>query len=196
VTASDAPELPDVEVLDVFEIDERGRLVVLEPARRPAPLPPSVASARAMASEPTPATPPRPASTSRPSAAPPVSTPKLLGRRDVRCAAFVDPIDAADRLVNDGLLRDVRGVEVGPGAPSVDGATISWAVAIRRRSWNRWRTAELCVHPSPSWVMTMIELRPIGGRRLGGGFVRAGLPIVIELSDRLVAAGRRAMTSA
>ncbi len=101
---------------------------------------------------------------------------------------FVDPIDAAERLADRSVLDGIGGLGLAPGAPAIDGPTITWVVTMRVGRWRRPVAAELCVHPSPSWVMTVIEIRPRArGGRFRSGFVRAGLRVADELGERLVA---------
>ena len=56
---------------------------------------------------------------------------------------------------------------------------------MRPSRWGPRVAAELTIHPSRSWVMTVIELRPTGRWWFRGAFIRAGLRITDEISDRL-----------
>ena len=179
--------LPDVDVLDVFVIDERGRLATAEPWQRPAP------PARPPRTEaPTVDEPPTTRRASPGSGSGPITTPpppasrRPIGRHEARRAVFVDPAAAIAACIDLDLVHELPGVGVRARSASVDGSVASWRIVVRPGRWRRPVRAELCVHPSRSGVVTIIELRP---RRLGGRvtarFARRGLAVADALSDRL-----------
>lgn len=172
-------DLPDVEVLDLFVIDDDGHLATAEPWQRSSTSP-AQPPIELEPHEPLPKVRSGPTGSVVP--APPVRT---LGLYDVFQAVAVEPVDAHHALQAGHPFGAVPGIEIDDTSLVVDGPTITWQVRLRT-GVGRWRDAELLVHPSPSWVLTVIELRPTGRRRASRRFVRAGVATVGRLADRLV----------
>ena len=184
--------LPDVEVLDLFVIDEQGRLATAEPwQRRPAPTPPQPKVTREPRPAPLSPTPRRGPVTTAAGAAPAASVIQKLGRRDVRRAVFVDPLVAHELLGDGTRLGAIAGLDLLHPHPHVEGPTLTWDATVRTGRWRRRAPAELCVHPSRSWVVTVLELRPKQPRRLSGArFLQAGFEITDRIGAELTRAAR------
>ncbi|MEO0493238.1 MAG: hypothetical protein AAF081_07470 [Actinomycetota bacterium] len=178
--------LRDVEVLDVFVVGDDGELATAAWWERPAPAPARSPTATddVPAALPQPATtPPAAGSGSAPAATP--SVVRTVGEYDVWRAVVVEPSFATARCLDGSAFRDIAGLSMDPEPVRVEGQTSVWNVRIRVGA-GRSRAAELLVHPSPSWVLTVVELRPRSIRRGRRRFIRAGLGVVDRLSERLV----------
>ncbi|MEM8704897.1 MAG: hypothetical protein AAGE98_00455 [Actinomycetota bacterium] len=180
-------ELPDIDVLDVFVIDDEGRLATAEPWQRPpwTPAPAPTPPADEIDEPPTP-----PAASHSGDGAAAAAAPRIvrtIGEYDVFRAVVVSPKVATLRCLDGSAFVDVPGLEVDPEPTSIDGQTTTWNARIRV-GWRRTRAAELLVHPSPSWVLTVVELRPRSTRSGRRRFVRVGLRVVDQIGERLVAA--------
>lgn len=174
-----ASDLPDVEVLDLFVIDDDGHLATAEPWQRSS-TPPALPVVEPEPSEPLPKV--RSSETGAVIPAPPVRT---LGLYDVFQAVAVEPVEVHHALQVAHPFGAVPGIEIDDASIVIDGPTLTWQVRLRT-GVGRWRDAELLVHPSPSWVLTVIELRPTARRRASRRFVRAGVATVGRLADGLI----------
>ena len=172
--------LPDVEVFDLFVVDDDGHLATAEPWQWSS-TPPEQPQIEVEPVEPLPK--PRPAAGGAVTPAPPV---RVLGLYDVFQAVAIDPTVSARLLQADEPFAGVTGIEIDPASRTVEGSTLTWQVRLRIAP-GRWRDAELLVHPSPSWVVTVVELRPASKRRATRAFIRGGVEVVGELTAWLAA---------
>lgn len=173
--------LPDVEVFDLFVVDDDGELASAEPWQWSS-TPPEQPQPEIEPVEPLPK--PRPSAGGAVTPAPPV---RVLGLYDVFQAVAIDPTRSAQLLQTDEPFAGVAGIEIDHGSRTIEDSTLTWRVRLRIAP-GRWRDAELLVHPSPSWVVTVIELRPASKRRATRAFIRGGVEVVGELTAWLAAA--------
>lgn len=167
--------LPDIEVLDLFVVDDDGQLASAEPWQWSS-TPPEQPAGEVDPTEPAPKR--RPVTGGRATPAPPV---RVLGLYDVFQAVAINPTRSAQLLQADEPFAGVAGIDIDAGSRTIEGASLTWQVRLRVAT-GRWRDAELLVHPSPSWVVTVVELRPASKRRATRAFIRAGVEVVGELT--------------
>ena len=193
---ADRPEC-DVEVLDLFVIDDdTGQLRTAEPWERPTP-PPLTPPSGDQSAPPQPTEPPAAVNHDQPSAmsigpAPgqrPAVRPRPIGTHEIFHPVLVAPATAHDLLIDGSLFDGIGALHVDVGRCRTREATMTWPVRVETGRFGKSRRAELCVRPSPSWVLTVVELRPRGHRRRRSRrFLRTGIGVVEELCDRLLVA--------
>ncbi|MEM9467637.1 MAG: hypothetical protein AAGA90_19840 [Actinomycetota bacterium] len=190
---ADRPEC-DVDVFDLFVIDgETGDLRTAEPWERTIPSTASATGADLVEPEETDAPPPvTPTSPMHMGPGPgqrPAVRPRPIGTHEIFHPVLVSPMTAQALMLDGAPLHGIDALEVDHSGRKVRDATMTWPVRVDT-GWIGGRyTAELCVRPSPSWVLTVVELRPRRHRRLRSRrFLRTGIGIVEEMCDRMLAA--------
>ena len=184
----------DVEVLDLFVIDDdTGELRTAEPWERTTS--PSRAQAKAVSVDDTVPllTPPNeqlsPVHTPPGPGQRPAVRPRPIGTFEIFHPILVAPMQARQLLLAGDHLDGIDGLVVDHDRRCIRQATMTWPVRVDTGWIGGRQFAELCVRPSPSWVLTVVELRPKRPSRLRSPrFLRAGVHMVEEICDRLFAA--------
>lgn len=181
----DVCDLPDVEVIDVFVVDEAGSLVPLGSERDSDGDLPTL-DLRALGDDVV-----RQLREFR--AAPGVRPGVQLGtvvraghREEICQPVFVPPVAAHHIFLSDVLFADRSCLDVDVASRTISGDSVTWQATVRTGRFRRPRAAELCVHPSPSSNLTVLELIPDRPRRFRTKqFVGAGVEAVDNLGRRL-----------
>lgn len=180
-----AAELPDVEVLDVFVVDETCELVTFDPnVHVGADL--RTIDLRALGDDVV-----RQLREFRaaPGVRPGVQLTTVVrsGHREEICQPVLVPPNAAQHIfLTDVLFADHTRIDVDESSRRVEGDTVTWQAKVPVGRFIRARRAELTVHPSPSSNLTVLELIPQRPRRFRTKrFVRAGVEAVDGLGRRL-----------
>ena len=95
---------------------------------------------------------------------------------------------AARAVVIAGELfaEPIRSLDVDTASRTFEGDSITWRVSVRTGVFSRRRTAALCLHPTPSANLSVIELIPSKRRWFyTGRFVAAGVVAVDVVGSRL-----------
>ena len=178
-----ARELPDVEVVDVFVVDEHGRL------RSP---PVDVAGPTELRTAGHTAV--RHLKTVKATPGHRLGTDPTVVVRTGRGEEISQPVllsaDAVlDRLDDPDLLADLPALDVDVDSVARRGAAVQWRTHLAVGRPSAPRPAMLQIRPTPAGNVSIIELVPERPRRFGTRtFVRVGVPAIAELGARLRAA--------
>ncbi len=190
---ADRPEC-DVEVFDLFVIDDHtGQLRTAEPWERPPPPSPAAADAAFVDDTVPLLTPPHeqlsPVHTPPGPGQRPAVRPRPIGTFEIFHPVLVAPMHAQQLLLDGRHLDGIDGLDVDTERVRTRHATMTWPVRVDTGWIGGRQVAELCVRPSPSWVLTVVELRPKRPSRLRSPrFLRVGIDMVEEICDRLLVA--------
>ncbi len=180
-----ATELPDVEVMDVFVLDEHGRL------RTPAPIESDPADVRASAHDAVRQLQAVRATPGHRLGGEPMTVMRAGVGEEISQPVLVDADVALERLADGDLLAELPRLRVDLGSRRLRGSTATWTAHLDTGPPRGERSAVLRLRPTPSRTVTIIELVPVRPRRFGtGSFVRLGVVAVAELADSLRAGSR------
>lgn len=176
-------ELPAVEVLDVFVLDDHGQL------RAPAPAAPDPPELRRAAHDAVRHLQEVKATPGHRLGSDPGTVIRLGLGEEIYQPVLIRAEDALARLEDGVLFTGLPGFDVDLDSRQVRGWTATWDAQLDTGPPRGNRAAVLRVRPTPSRTVTVIELVPVRPRRFATrSFVRVGVQAIAELGGRLRAA--------